>query len=82
MPGNKHVEVAGNARLVHEAKRGLIYTSSSIKQLSYALGFADETYFGRFFRKHTSPTSRRPNVSEGGCSRSLLQGYYDSCAMK
>jgi len=47
-----------NARLVHEAQRGLIYTASSIKQLSFALGFADETYFGRFFRKHTQLTPR------------------------
>ena len=51
-----------NARLVHEAKRGLIYTSSSIKQLSYALGFADETYFGRFFRKHTALSPREFRV--------------------
>lgn len=42
-----------NARIVHEAQRDLIYTSSSIKQLSNALGFRDEAYFGRFFRKHT-----------------------------
>ena len=42
-----------NARLVHEAQRDLVYTTSSIKQLAYNLGFADETYFGRFFRKHT-----------------------------
>jgi AraC family transcriptional activator of pobA len=47
-----------NARLVHEAQRELVYTTSSIKQLSFALGFADETYFGRFFRKHTGLSPR------------------------
>ena len=42
-----------NARVIHEAQRVLVYTGNSIKQLAYALGFADETYFCRFFRKHT-----------------------------
>jgi AraC family transcriptional activator of pobA len=47
-----------NARVVHEAQRDLVYTISSIKQLSFNLGFADETYFGRFFRKHTGRSPR------------------------
>ena len=47
-----------NARLVHEAQRDLVYTTASIKQLSFSLGFADETYFGRFFRKHTGLSPR------------------------
>jgi AraC family transcriptional activator of pobA len=51
-----------NARLVHEAQRDLIYTTSSIKQLSFMLGFADETYFGRFFRKHTGLSPREFRV--------------------
>jgi AraC family transcriptional activator of pobA len=50
-----------NARLIHEAQRELVYTGNSTKQLAYFLGFADETYFCRFFRKHTglSPKSFR-----------------------
>ena len=47
-----------NARLIHEAQRDLVYTSSSSKQLAYLLGFADETYFGRFFKKHTGLSPR------------------------
>jgi AraC family transcriptional regulator, transcriptional activator of pobA len=47
-----------NARLVHEAQRELIYTTASIKQLAHTLGFTDETYFGRFFRKHTGLSPR------------------------
>lgn len=47
-----------SARLVHEAQRDLIYTTASIKQLSFSLGFADDTYFSRFFRKHTGLTPR------------------------
>ena len=42
-----------NERVLVEAQRELIYTNSSIKQIADGLGFEDESYFGRFFRKHT-----------------------------
>lgn len=42
-----------NARVVHEAQRELVYGGTSIKQIAAALGFSDEAYFGRFFRKQT-----------------------------
>jgi AraC family transcriptional regulator, transcriptional activator of pobA len=42
-----------NARLVHEAQRELVYTVGSIKQLALELGFADDAYFSRFFKRHT-----------------------------
>lgn len=48
-----------NARILHEAQRDLVYTSSSIKQLAASLGFEDEAYFGRFFRKHTGLTPKK-----------------------
>lgn len=50
-----------NARLLHEAQRELVYSSVSIKQLAAELGFEDEAYFGRFFKKHTGqrPTEFR-----------------------
>jgi len=51
-----------NARLIHEAQRELVYTTASIKQLADSLGFADETYFGRFFRKHTELSPREFRV--------------------
>ena len=41
-----------NERVLVEAQRELIYTNSSIKQIADGLGFEDESYFGRFFRKH------------------------------
>ncbi len=47
-----------NARIIHEAQRELVYTGNSVKQLAYFLGFADETYFCRFFRKHTGLSPR------------------------
>ncbi|MGB6009537.1 helix-turn-helix domain-containing protein [Castellaniella sp.] len=40
-------------RLVHEAQRNLVYTSDPVKSLAWRLGFDDEVYFSRFFRKHT-----------------------------
>ncbi len=50
-----------NARVVHEAQRELVYSSLSVKQIAAALGFEDEAYFGRFFKKHTGqrPTEFR-----------------------
>ena len=53
--GTSSLEVI-NARIVHEAQRDLVFTSSSNQQLADAMGFADEAYFGRFFRKHTGLT--------------------------
>jgi len=47
-----------NARIVHEAQRDLVYTSTTIKQLAAALGFDDEAYFSRFFRKQTGQTPK------------------------
>ena len=46
-----------NARIVHEAQRELAYSILSVKQVAAELGYEDEAYFGRFFKKHTA---RRP----------------------
>jgi AraC family transcriptional activator of pobA len=46
-------------RLVHEAQRDLVYTGDPIKSLAWKLGFEDEVYFSRFFRKHTGVTPAR-----------------------
>lgn len=42
-----------NDRLIQEAQRELVYTSLPVKQLARELGFDDDAYFSRFFRKHT-----------------------------
>lgn len=55
--GTSSLEVI-NARIIHEAQRDLVFTSSTIQQLADTLGFGDEAYFGRFFRKHTGLTPR------------------------
>jgi len=40
-------------RITLEAKRQLIYTDDSVKQIAYDLGFNDSAYFTRFFKKAT-----------------------------
>ena len=40
-------------RIVLEAQRQLIYSTNSVKQIAYDLGFNDSAYFTRFFKKAT-----------------------------
>ena len=40
-------------RLLVEAKRLLLFTQKSVKQITYELGFTDAAYFSNFFKKHT-----------------------------
>lgn len=42
------------SRIVLEAKRQLLYTDDSVKQIAYDIGFNDSAYFTRFFKKATS----------------------------
>jgi AraC family transcriptional regulator, transcriptional activator of pobA len=42
-----------DGRAVYEAKRELAYSTLSIKQIAAELGFHDEAYFGRVFKKQT-----------------------------
>ncbi len=60
--GRSSLEVI-NARIIQEAERELVYTTVSIQQLSFELGFEDDAYFTRFFKKHTgvSPKVFRSN---------------------
>jgi AraC family transcriptional activator of pobA len=41
-------------RILIEAKRLLSYTSKTVKQITFELGFEDVSYFSNFFKKHTS----------------------------
>ncbi len=45
--GIKHI----HERLTLEAKRLLLHTEKSIKEIAYELGFEDAPYFNRFFKK-------------------------------
>ena len=42
-----------NERIVLEAKKMLFNKENSIKEIVFELGFESETYFSRFFKKHT-----------------------------
>jgi len=61
-----------HARIVLEAKRQLRYTSESVSEIAYALGFDDPAYFTRFFSRRTGLAPRafralapRPDESTG-----------------
>jgi len=41
-----------NCLLIVEAKRHLFYSKISLKELTYKLGFSDQSYFSKFFKKH------------------------------
>ncbi|PBQ34354.1 AraC family transcriptional regulator [Sphingobacteriaceae bacterium] len=45
--------------LLIEGKRALFHGESSVKEIAYNLGFADQSYFARFFKKHTGTTPER-----------------------
>ena len=50
-------------RLLLEAKRLLVYTNHSIKEIGFQLGFEEPTNFSRFFRKqagHSPAEFRKP----------------------
>ena len=40
-------------RVIMEAKRLLIYTNKSAKEIGYDIGFEDAAHFSNFFKKHT-----------------------------
>lgn len=46
-------------RLVLEIKRNLIYTSLTISEIAYNLGFSDPAYFTRFFSKQTGVSPKQ-----------------------
>lgn len=51
-PAIKHI----HERLVLEARRLLFYTPQSLKEIAFDLGFADASYFNRFFKRETGVT--------------------------
>ena len=55
-----------HSRLVVEAKRKLLHTDLSVKQIADELGFEDAAYFNRFFKRLTdsTPISYRQQIRE------------------
>jgi AraC-like DNA-binding protein len=54
------------SRILLEAKRLLYYTTKSVKQITYEVGFEDPSYFCNFFKRHTSmsPNEFRSDKSQ------------------
>lgn len=50
---NKNTITVLNERLCIEAKKELYYSKCTIAQVAYLLGFEDNSYFTRFFKKYT-----------------------------
>jgi AraC family transcriptional regulator, transcriptional activator of pobA len=48
-----------HARLLIEAKRSLLYTSMTVAEAGYALGFRDPAYFSRFFTRRAGMPPRQ-----------------------
>jgi AraC family transcriptional regulator, transcriptional activator of pobA len=61
---NKTISDLIAERIIIEAKRELYLTSKSVKEIAYELGYQDEYYFSRFFKKHAeiSPQIYRDTV--------------------
>ncbi|TFF36299.1 helix-turn-helix transcriptional regulator [Mucilaginibacter psychrotolerans] len=55
-----------HSRLVMEAKRRLLHTELSVKQIADELGFEDATYFNRFFKRlaDATPMAYRQQIRE------------------
>ncbi|WP_229755360.1 AraC family transcriptional regulator [Hymenobacter cavernae] len=51
-PAIKHV----HERLVLEARRLLVYSEQSLKEIAFGLGFSEASYFSRFFKRETGST--------------------------
>jgi AraC family transcriptional activator of pobA len=51
-PAIKHV----HERLVLEARRLLVYSDQSLKEIAFELGFSEASYFSRFFKRETGLT--------------------------
>jgi AraC family transcriptional regulator, transcriptional activator of pobA len=61
-PAIKHI----HDRLVMEARRLLFHTGQPLKDIAYELGFAEPSYFNRFFKRETgvTPATYRTQIRE------------------
>jgi len=57
-----------NLRAFLEAKRSLCYTSQTIAEIAYSLGFVDPAYFTRSFTRHAGLSPRQFRARQPGLS--------------
>ncbi len=60
-----------HARLLLESKRLLYFSSLSVKEIGYTLGFEDDSYFVRFFKRMAGITPAQ--LRSGGSESTILQ---------
>jgi len=50
-------------KIIIEAKRELSYSSKTVQEIAYTLGYLDPSYFSRFFKKYVgiAPSLYREN---------------------
>jgi AraC-like DNA-binding protein len=60
-----------HARVLLESKRLLYFSSLSVKEIGYELGFEDDSYFVRFFKRLTGLTPAQ--LRSGGSESTILQ---------
>ncbi|WP_151636965.1 helix-turn-helix domain-containing protein [Noviherbaspirillum aerium] len=62
-------------RMLLEARRSLVYTSMTISEVSYAIGFSDPAYFTRFFKRGAgcSPKDFRQRAVNGYSTESQAE---------
>jgi AraC family transcriptional regulator, transcriptional activator of pobA len=64
-----------NARVLHEARRELAYSSLGVKKIAAELGFSDDAYFSRFFKKHSG---QPPTAFRDHARRTLATAHADA----
>jgi AraC family transcriptional regulator, transcriptional activator of pobA len=60
----KSVQEAIAAKLLAAAGRQLVFTRTSVQEISFSLGFSDPAYFSRFFVRHTGLSPRAWRIAE------------------
>jgi len=72
---NKTFSKLIHERILIEAKRELYLTNKSVKEISVELGYNDEHYFSRFFKKNTNITAQQYRETVGfGKNEELKNG--------
>lgn len=61
---NANISQLCHQLLLVESKRALYHNILSIKEIAYDLGFTDQSYFARFFKKQTGTTPERFRIKE------------------